>query len=427
MKILIKNGVVNDPKNNISNKKLDIIIENEIIKKIAENISETEADMLIDAKNKLVFPGFIDMHVHLREPGQEGKENIQTGSLAAAAGGFTSIVCMANTNPPLDTASQIKYVVLTALNEAVVNVFPYGAVTQGLKGELITEMGDMLEAGAVAFSDDGSNIARADTMRRALEYLSMYDKPIIIHAEDEHLVGRGSIHESALSEKMGLHGIPREAEEIIVARDILLSRLTKGRIHITHTSTKGSVDLIRQAKKEGIRVTADVTPHHISLTYTDVCDYDTNMKMRPPLRDIKDINALKEGLLDGTIDCVATDHAPHNEFEKSFEFNLAPNGVIGLETAIPIVLEKLIEYKEERFPLLAKIMSVNTNDILGLGRGSLSKGGIADITIIDPTYEYVYTKEMIVSRSKNSPYIGRNMKGRAAYTIVGGKVAYQAK
>ncbi len=427
MKLLIKNAIVNDPINNIDNEKLDILIENNIIKDISKNIDDSLADDIIDATNLLVVPGLIDMHVHLREPGQEGKESIKSGSMAAAAGGFTSIACMANTNPPIDSAGQVKYVILTAINEAIVNVFPYGAVTKNLGGELITEMGDMLASGAIAFSDDGRNINRADTMRRALEYLSMYDKPIIVHAEDENLVGKGSMHESTLSRNLGLHGIPREAEEIIVARDILLARLTNGRIHITHTSSKGSVELIRKAKSEGIKITADTTPHHISLVCTDIGDYDTNMKMRPPLREDSDLKALIKGLYDGTIDAIATDHAPHSEFEKSFEFNIAPNGIIGLETAIPIVLENLINYKKENYKTLVNVMSINPNNILGLNRANLSKGSIADITIIDTDIEYIYTKEMIVSKSKNSPYIGKKMRGKAAYTIVSGKVVYKNK
>lgn len=428
MKLLIKNGLVNDPINNIDNEVLDILVEDGVIKQVSKGIAESGCDEIIDASDLLVLPGLIDMHVHLREPGQEGKESIKTGSIAAAAGGFTSIVCMANTKPPIDTAGQIKYILMTAMNEAVVNVYPYGAVTQGLKGELITEMGDMLEAGAIAFSDDGCNIERADTMRRALEYLTMYDKPIIIHAEDEYLIGKGSMHESDLSRSLGLHGVPREAEEIVVARDILLARLTGGRIHITHTSSRGSVELIRRAKADGIRITADVTPHHISLTHKEIGDYNTNMKMRPPLREDSDLEALIEGLRDGTIDVVATDHAPHSDFEKSFEFNLAPNGVIGLETAIPVVLDRLIEYKPENYKMLATVMSVNPAKILGLdelGKGSLTVGNTADITIIDANTKYTYTKEMIVSKSKNSPYIGWELKGLAAYTIVGGKIIFK--
>ncbi len=424
MKILIKNGIVNDLDNNIKNEKLDILIDNNIISNIAKSIDKTGVDNIIDASNLLVYPGFIDMHVHLRDPGETAKEDIESGSKSAAAGGFTSIVCMANTKPPLDTAGQIKYVVMTAKEKAVVNVYPYGAVTKGLEGEVITEMGDMLEAGAVAFSDDGRNIAKSDTMRRALEYLIMFDKPIIVHAEDEALVGKGSMHESDFSARHGLHGIPYEAEEVIVARDILLSRLTNGKVHITHTSSAGSVEMIRYAKAQGLKVTADCTPHHLALVNTDVGDYDSSMKVRPPLREEKDTIALRDAILDGTIDAVATDHAPHTEFQKSFEFNIAPNGMIGLETSVPIVLDKVAQYKDENYPLLSKIMSSNPAKILGIKRYGLKVGEIADITIIDPNEEYVYSKDMIVSKAKNSPFLGKKLKGKAKYTIVSGKVVY---
>ena len=426
MKILIKNGILNDLHNKIENEKLDILIENKTIKQVGKSIDESGVDKVIDASNLLVYPGFFDMHVHLREPGQETKEDIESGSKAAAAGGFTSIACMGNTNPPIDSAVKIKYITMTSKEKAIVNVYPYGTVTKELKGDLITEMGDMLNAGAIAFSDDGRNISNADTMRHALEYLLMFDKPIIIHAEDERLVGKGSMHESDFSARHGLHGIPYEAEEIIVARDLLLSKLTGGKIHITHMSSKGSVDMIRVAKKLGIKVTADCTPHHISLTHKDVGDYDTNMKVRPPLRDVQDINALKEGLLDGTIDAIATDHAPHSEFEKSFEFNIAPSGMIGLETAVPIVLEYFAEHKESRYPLLSNLMSFNPHKILGVNYNGLKENALADITIIDPNEEYIYTKDMIISKSKNSPYIGKKLKGKTKYTIVSGNIVYNS-
>lgn len=426
MKTLIKNGILNDLHNKIENEKLDILIENKTIKQVGKLIDESGVDKVIDASNLLVYPGFFDMHVHLREPGQETKEDIESGSKAAAAGGFTAIACMANTTPPIDSAVQIKYVIMTSKEKAIVNVYPYGAVTKGLKGEFLTEMGDMLNAGAIAFSDDGKNIANADTMRHALEYLLMFDKPIIIHAEDERLVGKGSMHENDFSARHGLHGIPYEAEEIIVARDILLSKLTGGKIHITHTSSKGSVDMIRAAKALGIKITADCTPHHISLTYKDIGDYKSDMKVRPPLRDVRDINALKEALLDGTIDAIATDHAPHSEFEKSFEFNIAPSGMIGLETAVPIVLEYFAEYKENRYPLLSNLMCFNPHKILGINYGGIKEGALADITIINPNEEYIYTKDMIVSKSKNSPYIGRKLKGKTKYTIVSGNIVYNS-
>lgn len=424
MKLLIKNGVVNDPVNNIVNEKLSILCEDGRISKVQKELSDEGVDEVIDAEGLFVFPGLFDMHVHLREPGEEHKESIASGSLSAAAGGFTSIACMANTHPPIDSASQVKYVVVTAEREAAVNVFPYGAVTRGLKGDLITEMGDMLEAGAIAFSDDGHNIRNSGTMRRALEYLRMFNVPIIVHPEDIELVGTGTVNTGFFAETKGLMGIPKEAEEIIVARDIQLARLTGGRVHFTHISTKGSVDLIRRAKKEGVSVTCDTTPHHIALTTEDIGDYNTNMKMNPPLRDEEDLLALKEGLLDGTIDAVGTDHAPHGEGEKELEFNSAPNGVIGLETAVPVVLDRIIMGDVERMPLFAKLLSSNPAQILGTTKGTLTPGGVADITVVDMNCEYVYTRDMIVSKSKNSPFLGVKLKGAATHTVVDGTVIY---
>ncbi|MEK6795950.1 MAG: dihydroorotase [Spirochaetota bacterium] len=423
--LLIKNGIVTDPANGIENEKLDILIDGAVITKVQKAITASGAEV-IDASGKHVFPGLIDMHVHLREPGEEHKETIASGSKAAAAGGFTTIACMANTKPATDTASQIKFVVVTAEKEAAVNVLPYGAVTKDLAGQSLTEFGDMLSAGAIGFSDDGHTIMNANVMRRALEYLRMFDKPIIVHAEDDNLCGNGTVHESAFGQKKGLKGIPKEAEEIIIARDIHLAKLTGGRVHFTHISSDGSIALVREAKAKGLRVSADVTPHHLSLSTEMIADYDTNMKMRPPLRCDEDRAALRAAVLDGTVDAIATDHAPHSEFEKSLEFGIAPNGAIGLETAVPVVLEHIVEYKRERMPLLARVLSANPARILGIDRGTLSVGRTADVTIIDTGREYTYTKEQIVSRSKNSPFIGKKLKGLAVYTIVGGKIVHKA-
>lgn len=423
--VLIKNGIVCDPASKIENEKRDILIENGIITKVEKEISAPAAE-IIDASGKFVLPGLIDMHVHLREPGEEHKETIATGSKAAAAGGFTTIACMANTKPATDTASQIKFVVVTAEKEAVVNVLPYGAVTKDLGGQSLTEFGDMLSAGAVGFSDDGRTIMNANVMRRALDYLRMFDKPVIVHAEDDNLCGNGTVHESAFGQKKGLKGIPKEAEEIIIARDIHLAKLTGGRVHFTHISSDGSIALVREAKAQGLRVSADVTPHHLALSTEMIDDYDTNMKMRPPLRCDEDRAALKAAVLDGTVDAIATDHAPHSEFEKSLEFGIAPNGVIGLETAVPVVLEHIVEYKRERMPLFARVLSENPARILGIKRGSLAVGNAADVTIIDMDREYTYTKGQIVSKSKNSPFIGKKLRGMAVVTIVGGNIVHRA-
>lgn len=421
---LIKNGIVNDPAGNIVNEKLDVLIGGDRIIKLQKSIDAPGAE-IIDAKNRYIFPGLVDMHTHLREPGEEHKETIESGSRAAAAGGFTSIACMANTNPVTDSASQIKYTVVTAEKEAIVNVFPYGAVTKGLKGEALTEFGDMKEAGAIGFSDDGRTIMNANVMRRTLDYLRMFGMPVIVHAEDDSLCGNGTVHESSFAQKKGLKGIPKEAEEIIIARDIRLAKLTGGRVHFTHISSDGSIALIRDAKKNKLFVTADVTPHHLALSCEEVGDYNTNMKMRPPLRCDEDRAALKAAVLDGTIDAISTDHAPHSTFEKSLEFGIAPNGAIGLETAVPVILAEIVEYKTDRLPLFASILSRNPASILRIPKGTLAAGADADITIIDIDCEYTYTTEMIVSKSKNSPFVGRKLRGAASHTIVAGEIVYQ--
>ncbi|MFH1061464.1 MAG: dihydroorotase [Candidatus Omnitrophota bacterium] len=424
MRLLIKNARVIDVKSKLD-AQLDILIENNKITKIEKNIKDKDAKV-IDAAGKVLMPGFVDMHVHLREPGYEYKETIKTGSMAAAAGGFTTICCMPNTNPVIDNQGVIEFVISEARKSALVNVFPIGAITKGLKGEELAEIGDMQQAGIVGISDDGKSVMNADLMRRALEYASMLDMPVIAHSEDYNLSATGVMNEGYISTKLGLKGIPTIAEVTMIARDIEIARFTDTRLHIAHISAKQSVALVRQAKKDGLKITCECTPHHFSLTDEAVVGYDPNTKVNPPLRSKADVQAVKQGLKDGTIDCIATDHAPHAESEKDIEYDNAPFGIIGLETALSLAISELVEPGILTLNQLCEKMAYNPALILNLDKGYLAPGCIADIVIIDPEKESTIQLNKFKSKSRNSPFGNRKVKGAVAFTIRSGKIVYQA-
>ncbi len=423
MNLLIKNGHVIDPSQNLD-EKLDILVADGIIKEIGKKLPAPKGAEVIDAKGLLVTPGLIDMHVHLRDPGLEYKEDIVTGTRAAAAGGFTSVACMPNTRPVNDNKAVTSYIIARARAEGLVNVFPVGAITQGSKGENLAEMGDMKEAGCVAVSDDGKPVSNPELMRRALEYAKGMEIALISHSEDLGLAADGQMNDGFTATELGLKGIPWVAEDAATARDVFLAEFTGSPIHIAHVSTKGAVRIIREAKARGVNVTCETAPHYFTLTEDAVRGYDSNAKMNPPLRTAEDVEAIKEGLADGAIDAVATDHAPHHLDEKDVEYTLASNGIIGLETSLPLSLA-LVAEKVLTLPQLVEKMSCNPARILGIDRGTLSQGAVADITLIDPDAEWVVEADKLESKSKNSPFLGGKMKGRATYTIVGGKVVYE--
>ena len=423
MDILIKNGRIIDPANNID-ETADLLIQEGRVSKIACNISPGAEMEIIDATGQFVVPGFIDMHTHLREPGYEYKETIKTGTMAAAAGGFTTICCMPNTKPVNDSQSVTRFIINKAATEGIVNVLPVGAITKGCEGAEISEMAELKEAGCVAVSDDGKPVMSSVVMRRALEYAKMFQLPVISHSEDTNLTEDGVMNEGLVSTELGLRGIPDASEDVMVARDILLAELTGGHVHIAHISTGGAVDIVRQAKQRGVNVTAETCPHYLILTDEAVRGYNTNAKMKPPLRRQKDVKAVIEGLKDGTIDVVATDHAPHSQDEKEREFDNAPFGIIGLETAFTIVFQ-LVEQGELSLKDLIVRMSVRPAEILGIEKGNLGIGAVADITIINPNATWVVESENIKSKSKNTPFYGQKMKGKVSVTIVGGNIVYR--
>lgn len=425
MSLLIKNGRVIDPSSR-TDETLDILIENGKIKAISPRIDLKEAE-IIDASRLVVAPGFIDMHVHLREPGEEYKEDIATGSLAAAKGGFTSICCMPNTRPPNDNSGITEYIITEAKKRAVVNVYPVAAITRGLAGEELTDMADLSQAGAIAFSDDGQPVANSLVMRRALEYSLLLDKLIIDHCEDKNLSAGGVMHEGEISLRLGLSGMPAAAEEIMIARDIILAQLTRARLHIAHISTKGGIELVRSAKKKGIPVTAEVTPHHLILSDDSLVNYDPNFKVNPPLRSAEHRQALLEGLKDGTIDIIATDHAPHTPEEKDVEFDLAPFGLIGLETAVSLMLDRFVHKNIISLERLIDLMSCRPARLLGLkNKGRIALGADADLTILNLRQEVVVDVQRFASKSRNCPFHGWKLKGAVALTIVGGRIVYRA-
>ncbi|MBN1958899.1 MAG: dihydroorotase [Desulfuromonadales bacterium] len=422
MKILVKSGRVVDPKNAID-EKLDVLIVDGKIAEVASNIDAGDAE-IINAAGLLVTPGLIDMHVHLRDPGLEYKEDIITGTKAAAAGGVTSVACMPNTKPVIDNLAVVRYVIAKAREQGSANVFPIASVTQGMKGDLLSEMGELKEGGCVGFSDDGLPVKDGEMMRRALEYANTFDAPIFSHAEDLSLVAGGAMNEGPVSTELGLKGIPWVAEDAATARDIMLAEFTAARLHVCHVSTRGSVELVRQAKARGVRVTCEATPHHFTLTDEAVRGYDTNAKMNPPLRSQQDVDAVREGLKDGTIDAIATDHAPHHHDEKNVEFAIALNGIIGLETLLPLTL-KLVGEKVLTLSQAVALMTCNPAAILGIDRGSLAVGCVADMTLINPNREWTVEASELQSKSKNSPWIGTTMKGCAVRTLLAGKTVFE--
>ncbi|HKB08578.1 MAG TPA: dihydroorotase [Candidatus Polarisedimenticolia bacterium] len=382
---------------------------------------------VLDATGLWVCPGLVDMHVHLREPGQEHKETIETGTRAAAAGGFTSIACMPNTDPWNDGLSVTEYIVSEARRKGVVNVYPIGCVSKNGKGQELAEIGDMVRSGAVAVSDDGRPIGNSYLLRMALEYTKIFGVPVIDHCEDKSLSAAGVMNEGYISTMLGLKGIPAASEEVAVATDLAVAAMTQGRLHLAHLSTRGSLDKVRRAKADGIRVTCEATPHHLVLTDQAVADtdYDPNTKMNPPLRREQDRQALVEGLADGTIDAIASDHAPHHADEKLVEFDDAPFGVIGLETTVPLVLDRLVRGGALTPTRFVEVLSVNPAAILGIRKGTLKVGSDADVTLIDPDLERRVDVAQFQSKSRNSPFHGLTLRGWPVATLVGGRVVHE--
>ena len=423
MNLLIKGGWVIDPTQKLDAVQ-DVLVENGVIKAVGAQLSAPAGCRVIDATGCYVTPGLIDLHVHLREPGQEYKEDIVSGTRAAVAGGFTSVCCMPNTKPAIDNAAVVDYILNRARTAGSCNVFPVGTITQGMGGDRLAEMGELKEAGCVAVSDDGRPVKNAELMRRALEYASGMGILVISHAEELDLAGEGTMNEGFTSTELGLKGIPRVAEDIATVREVLLAEYTGTPVHIAHVSTAGAVRIIRAAKARGVRVSCETAPHYFTLTDDAVRGYNTNAKMNPPLREAGDVAAIKAGLKDGTIDCIATDHAPHHLDDKDVEFNAAMNGIIGLETSLPLAL-RLVDEGVLTLPELVERMSVNPSRLLGLGRGTLKGGAVADITIIDRALQWTVTPAGLQSKSKNSPFLGQQMQGWARCTIVGGEIKFQ--
>lgn len=418
--LVIRNGRVIDPANKTDEVR-DVFVR-------GGKISQAGGDgaQVIDAKGLVVAPGLIDLHVHLREPGQTSKETIETGSLAAARGGFTSVVCMPNTSPPIDNAGTVEFIKARVRDEAVVNVYPTGGITVGLAGEEMTQMGSLKRAGVVALTDDGKCVQNNEVMRRAVEYAKMFELPIMDHCQDYALAGTGVVNEGIWSMKLGLSGWPAIAEEMIVARNCLLAEKIGWKIHCQHVSTAGSVRLLREARKRGVPVSGEVCPHHIALTDAAVQEFDTNMKMNPPLRSEQDVAALLEGIADGTLSILASDHAPHCEYEKEVEFDYAPFGITGLETELGLFLTLLVHKKIITLPDLISRYTTHPAELLALPKGTLSADAEADITIIDPNREWTVNKEDSASKSRNTPFHGWALKGKAVMTIVRGKVVFEA-
>jgi len=421
MKLLIKYGRLIDPASK-TDEEFDILIADGKISKVDKNIKKDDAQM-ITAKDCIVVPGLVDMHVHFREPGREDVETIIGGSKVAAKSGYTSVCTMPNTNPVIDNQALVRYIKKQA-ESGPINVYPIAAITKGSMGEELTEMGELVEGGAIAFSDDGKPVMNSTTMRRALEYSRMFNVPIITHAEDITLSSGGIMNEGNNSIFLGLKGIPREAEEIMIARDVLLTRLTKGRLHVAHVSSKGSLDIIAMAKRNKIQVTCETAPHYFSLTDDAIAEHLSMAKMNPPLRTEEDRKAIIEGLRNGLIEVIATDHAPHLPNDKMQEIAFAPFGIIGLETAVPLIITVLVKGNGFSYLQAFEKVTVNPCRILGIDRGYIKEGAIADITIINPDKKIIIDENFIISRCKNTPFMGRELYGLVEYTICNGRVAY---
>jgi len=422
--ILIKGGKVVDPSQSLEDV-CDVLIENGKVVRVEKNIPQTEASLTIDAGGLVVSPGFIDLHVHFRDPGQEWKEDIETGSQAAVAGGFTSVCCMANTDPVNDNPSVTRYIVEKARNVGLCDVFPIGAITKGLKGEELAEIGLMVKAGIVAISDDGESTRDSKVLRNAMEYAKSLGIPVFTHSEDKSLSEGGHVNEGFVSSKLGIPGMPPEAEDIGTARDVLLAKLTGAHVHVCHVSSKGALKIIETAKKEGVRVTCEVTPHHFTLTEEAVKDFNTNAKMCPPLRTEDHVEACRRALKNGVADAIATDHAPHSEDEKLVEFCRAPFGIIGLQTALPLSLN-LVRSGYLTLSQLIEKLSLNPARIIRKKDiGTLKPGSRANVVVFDPNEEFTLTKEEIKSKSFNTPFLNKKLKGRVKFTLYDGKIVYK--
>jgi dihydroorotase len=422
--LLIKNGRVVDPASG-HDAVADVWIEDGLIKGVGANLSPAGAQVF-DATGLVVAPGFIDMHVHLREPGFEHSESIESGARAAAAGGFTSICPMPNTAPVNDSATVTTYIIEKARRHAVVNVFPIGAITRGSLGEELAAIGSMRQAGAIAISDDGRPVMNAQLMRRAMEFARSFHMPVINHCEDLHLSAGGDMHEGAASVRLGLRGIPGSSEDVMVARDILLAEVTGARYHVAHISSRHSVEMVAFAKLRGLPVTSEATPHHLTLTDAGMIPYDSNYKMKPPLRSAGDVNAVVEGVVNGAIDAIATDHAPHAGSEKMQEFEKCPFGIIGLETALGVALDCLVHSGKINIRRLIEMFTVNPARILSIPRGTLAAGAAADVTIFSTDRQWTYDVNKSLSKSRNSPFDGVAFRGGPVAAIVGGKIVWQA-
>jgi len=429
MKRLLKGGRVVDPANGLDGR-FDVLIDGDRIAQVGADLPASLAeggDVVTMPEGFVVCPGLIDMHVHLREPGQEHKETVATGVASAVAGGFTAVACMPNTKPVNDHAGVTQFILQKAAEANLARVYPIGAVSRGQKGEELADIAELKAAGCVAVTDDGLPVATAILARRALEYTSMFDMPVIEHCEDQTLKGDGVAHEGPVSASLGLKGIPGVAEAITAGRDILLAEMTGGRIHIAHMSAWTTIEAVRQGKSRGVDVTCEVCPHHFTLTddlLAAPVPYDTNTKMNPPLREARDRDAMLAGIVDGTVDVISTDHAPHHYDEKNVEFDRAPFGIVGLETAVPICLDKLVHTGLITMSRLVELMSVNPARILRVPGGSLAPGAVADITILAPDLPVTIDKAALRSKSKNTPFHGWSFRGGVAATIVGGRVVY---